>query len=155
MNYFDKYLKYKKKYNNIKNMSGGKNVLEELLNSEDLNFNAPILNSNKYNEDKNDLYDKYLDLDKSNNNIYVILFKANWCGHCNNFLPIWDQLQINHQPKDTIKFITYEHTVEDHLQIINNIKIDGFPTIIIYKNDTYTHYTDSRDIDTLTVFINS
>ncbi len=162
MNYFDKYLKYKKKYNNIKYMNGG-NILDDLLKSDDLNFDASVLNSykdyKKNNLDQldnlNDLYDKHLDLDKSKNNIYVILFKANWCGHCNNFLPTWNQLQQSHEDDDNIKYITYEHTNEEHLQIINSLKIGGFPTILIYKNNNYIQYNQSRDFETLRNFINS
>ena len=29
----------------------------------------------------------------------VILFKANWCGHCQNFLPKWENLQNKYNSK--------------------------------------------------------
>ena len=29
----------------------------------------------------------------------IILFKANWCGHCQNFMPKWEQLQNKYNSK--------------------------------------------------------
>ena len=59
VDYTTKYLKYKKKYLNLKkniNISGG--GLKE-----------------------------------------VILFKASWCGHCKNFIPIWDSMKKKYKGK--------------------------------------------------------
>lgn len=83
---------------------------------------------------------KYIDVDNHNvvenfnakfkNGKWVVLYYANWCGHCKNFMPEWDKYKTtNNLP---VKCASVESSVMDKLQSKPNI--DGFPTIKMYDN---------------------
>lgn len=67
----------------------------------------------------------------------VILYSADWCGHCKSFLPIWKQIQ--EQLADTgILLATVDMSNKDVAQKIiettvlqNSEKILGFPTVLL------------------------
>jgi thiol-disulfide isomerase/thioredoxin len=114
MDYREKYLKYKNKYNKLRNnlsiQSGGK-------------------------KKKNTLY----------------LFKASWCGHCIAFKSTWDQLQTD--LKNDINFETYD--ADEHGDIMKKFKIDGYPTLILKKEDQAFEFVGTRDLQGLKDFVNN
>lgn len=61
----------------------------------------------------------------------VFLFKADWCPHCQGFLPAWDKLKANYGKK--YNFITYDG--DKNKEEVESWKIQGFPTIIVKKNN--------------------
>jgi thiol-disulfide isomerase/thioredoxin len=113
-----------------------------------------------YNEKYLKYKNKYLELKKiinSNNMIggsssdtTMYLFKADWCGHCKNLAPVWDQLQ---KEVTNIKFVTYDSQKDKNS--IEKYNISGFPTIILKKNDKAYDYGGARDLNSLKDFINS
>lgn len=68
---------------------------------------------------------------------YFVLFKASWCGHCQNFqsleLPEIKKYIDNHN--DFVKLIIYD--ADKNENIIKNENIEGFPTIRLYKGDNH------------------
>lgn len=70
----------------------------------------------------------------------VILYHANWCGHCKKFLPIWEELKQNFK---NIKFTDFEESKDE--KIMEEENITGYPTI---KIDGKV-YEGSRDYDSL------
>ena len=72
MDYKSKYLKYKFKYNNLK----------ETLNNKNLQTGAGAENDN--NEKKE-----------------LILFKTEWCGHCKKLKPVWNNIKTMYENKYT------------------------------------------------------
>ena len=79
----------------------------------------------------------------------LLLFKANWCGHCKNFMPVWEKLS-NDSNLD-IKFTTYDS--ENNKSEISNYNISGFPTIMYKVNNKIIEYNGSRDENSLKEFI--
>ncbi len=76
----------------------------------------------------------------------LVLYKANWCGHCKMFMPVWDKLQQNY--KDTkVKFTTYDS--EKHKDHIEKMNIQGFPTIHIMKGGSIEEYNGDRTYESL------
>ena len=80
--------------------------------------------------------------------IIVILVKTSWCGHCNNFKPIFNEATENYKlPEDLkdykVQFKCYDmETVNDknNLTVEHNgalNMINGYPTVLIctYDND--------------------
>lgn len=73
----------------------------------------------------------------SDNKKQVILVYANWCGHCQRFLPVWEELKS--EEKSDIKFDKVESKEIDHSPILSqkDKNIDSFPTLI-FKNNNKT-----------------
>ncbi len=107
---------------------------------------------------------KYLDLKNLENKINMkgggehkqelILFKADWCGHCKNFKPVWEKL--------TGDFNKVEYDADKDKSIIARYKeegfpIQGYPTIMLKdkKTNTMVEYNGNRDESSLLDFVNS
>jgi thiol-disulfide isomerase/thioredoxin len=75
----------------------------------------------------------------------IVLFKADWCGHCKMFMPVWTKLQEDY--KRTIKFITYDSEV--HKDQINKMNVQGYPTIHILQNGGREEYIGERTYEGL------
>jgi len=86
------------------------------------------------------------------NTTEIALYKANWCGHCKMFLPVWEKLQNNYT-NDKIKFTTYDS--ELHKDIIEQNNIQGFPTIHIMKGGSIQEYNGDRTYEVLVETINN
>jgi len=88
---------------------------------------------------------------KSNKDTELYLFKAEWCGHCKNFMPIWDQISKDSELNNKIEFIKYDS--DQHKKEINEWNIKGFPTIILKKNDKAIEYNGPRKLENIKEFI--
>jgi len=62
----------------------------------------------------------------------IKLFYADWCGHCKNFKPIWNELKNKYS--NNITFIEIDCSTESPQ--IEYVK--GYPTVSVYKN--YNEY---------------
>jgi thiol-disulfide isomerase/thioredoxin len=83
------------------------------------------------------------------NKINVILFKAEWCGHCNKFKPIWKSISESYASK--YNFIVYDS--DKDTDIFNKYKVNAFPTIIIEDNDVKREYEGDRTEKELSNFL--
>lgn len=85
------------------------------------------------------------------NKLKFVLYFAHWCGHCKNFLPIWKEFKKNNtNPNLEISEVDCEADSET----CNNNNINGFPTVILYKNGQSHEYSDERSINALNTFVN-
>lgn len=81
----------------------------------------------------------------------IILFHANWCGHCQVLMPIWKELKtkINTEEYNIIE-------IESQNPFTNKIKIlKGYPSIYyisIEKKETI-EYNDKRNLKSLLNFL--
>ena len=81
----------------------------------------------------------------------IILFHANWCGHCQVLMPIWKELKT--------KINTEEYNIiemESENLFIQKIKIfRGYPSIFYINNnkDITIEYNDDRTIESLLNFL--
>ena len=83
-------------------------------------------------------------------NNQLVLFKAEWCGHCKNFKSTWDKLQS--ELKNEVEFVTYD--ADQHKEIMTKYNIQGFPTLILNAGNKAIEYNGDRDINSLKEFIN-
>jgi len=74
-----------------------------------------------------------------NNLTIIYLFKADWCPHCQNFMPIWNKMKNKYDNK--VQFKTIDS--EKHRAEIKKHNIEGFPTI---KNNINGEYTGDRSL---------
>ena len=127
-----KYLKYKNKYLKLKmelnNQSGGKCM--------------------------NDRYNSY-DLSKQmggSGDDEIMLFKAEWCGHCQNFKNDWEALQVDEDLKSKYIFNTFDSDKDKNK--MEEYKIKGYPTLYVRKNNKTVEYTGGMDRLQIKYFIN-
>ena len=76
----------------------------------------------------------------------VMLFHANWCGHCEDFKPTWEKL-TKYFHDNNIEYSDHEASDKN---IMNKYSIKGFPTIKIQTNNNIiSDYTGTRDYDSI------
>lgn len=85
----------------------------------------------------------------------LVLFYADWCGHCNKLKPTWEtavesakekgltMIKINVGGNDSDS----EETKMKNAEISKKYNIDGYPTIILFKNGKPTPYEGPRTVD--------
>lgn len=86
----------------------------------------------------------------------LVLVKAEWCGHCQHFKPIWEQIG-GMIPKDKMNVVTLDS--EKDKAMISNIKtISGFPSIYYVPSKGKGNammYGGLRDFISLVDYINN
>lgn len=120
------------------------------------------------NQDYNAKYlkykEKYLALQKEYNElmlkknmkgggdkISVILFKADWCGHCKNFKPTWEK--VSNMYKQKYNFIVYD--ADSQTEKFKEYKVDAFPTVLIKTGDNIKPYDGDRSFEDFSNFLQS
>jgi thiol-disulfide isomerase/thioredoxin len=79
----------------------------------------------------------------------LVLFYADWCGHCKKVKPDWETAASSVNTKEDKKMIMVncgEGTDEDQ-KIMKKYNVDGYPTIIKFVNGTPSLYRGDRDAD--------
>lgn len=79
----------------------------------------------------------------------LVLFYADWCGHCQKVKPAWKTAADSVNTKDDKKMIMVncgEGTDEDQ-KVMKKYNVDGYPTIIKFVNGTPSLYRGDRDAD--------
>lgn len=89
---------------------------------------------------------KYLLLKKPS----FMLFKADWCGHCNEFKSVWNELISDVKLKKKYNFITIDST---NKREIENYNIKGFPTLLLKKDDKIIEFNGNRNRETILNFL--
>lgn len=84
----------------------------------------------------------------------LVLFHAEWCGHCKHFMPTWDAL-AELIPKDIINMVKIS-CVEKEKECGAIKEVRGFPTIIFVdmKSSKTITFSGSRDPESIIEFIN-
>ena len=82
----------------------------------------------------------------------VVLFYADWCGHCKKFMPTWDEISTElNDSQSTTKFMKVNCGKPDeneaHAAIMQKYKIKGYPTILTFENGEATEYNGDRSLD--------
>lgn len=78
----------------------------------------------------------------------LVLFYADWCGHCKSLKPVWDETakSVNKTEKRMIK-VNCGNGTDDDKKIMDKYSIDGYPTIIIFENGKHSPYEGKRTKD--------
>lgn len=88
------------------------------------------------------------------NNPSLVLVKAEWCGHCQAFKPIWQQLG-GKVPKDKLNFVTLDSEADkSFISRISNLR--GFPTIyFVPQKGGAMIYNGPRDYVSIIDYVNN
>jgi protein disulfide-isomerase-like protein len=78
----------------------------------------------------------------------LVMFYADWCGHCKKLKPVWDEAADDVNKTDTkmIK-INCGNGTEDDEKLMKKYNIQGYPTIIKFINGKPSEYQGDRDAD--------
>lgn len=117
--YQEKYLKYKQKYLLLKNK-----------------LNSSISQTGGGNKD-NGQYEKTL-----------TLIKADWCGFCKAFKPIWEDLPSK------IKYVNFKTLDNDiNKKEIEKYDISGYPSLVLEIGDKKIKYEGKRNVESIKKFV--
>lgn len=93
----------------------------------------------------------------------IILYHTDWCGYCKRFIPTWEELKLDAELGNIVNFIDVNMTNEeknitgdlnsDDLNIVNNVEIQGFPTIKLLHNGKIIDYNGKREKNDIIDFI--
>ena len=89
----------------------------------------------------------------------LVLFHADWCGHCKKFMLEWDEIskEINDLDAD-VKIIKVEcgdsSNNEKHAEIMKKYSIKGYPTIVSFdESGNHSEYEGDRSKGGITQFL--
>ena len=81
----------------------------------------------------------------------IMLFKAEWCGHCTRFTSVWKEMEKKYNKK--YNFISYDS--DKNKKDLENWGVTAFPTIILRKGDLASEYFGDRVEPALIDFISN
>ena len=78
----------------------------------------------------------------------MVLFHADWCGHCTKLKPHWNEA-AEKANVETTRMVKIDVGGKDPEQkaLMEKYEVDGFPTILVFQNGTATPYQGSRTTD--------
>ncbi len=76
----------------------------------------------------------------------ITLYYANWCGHCQRFKPVWEELK---KELKALNVESAEYEDGQNKKEIEKAGVNGFPTIRITKNGNTYEYQGPRTVDAL------
>ena len=87
-----------------------------------------------------------------------VFFYAAWCGYCQNFTPIFDELGEKFQTSDNVVIAKIDSIENDIDEIMDGIVVDSFPTLYFIsgaKNEKKAVlYEGSRELKDMIEYIN-
>jgi thiol-disulfide isomerase/thioredoxin len=96
----------------------------------------------------------------NNHPVAVIrMFKVDWCPHCKKALPEFQAVQNQHNGKvvngHKLNFVVVDGEDPANESMVNDFKIQGYPTVVLTKNGKNIEYDAKVDQPTLQKFINT
>ena len=81
----------------------------------------------------------------------LVLFHADWCGHCKNFMPEWDKIssEVDSMDGQSVTLLKVEcgdaKENNKHKEIMEKYNIKGYPTIISFdESGNHSEYEGER-----------
>jgi thiol-disulfide isomerase/thioredoxin len=66
--------------------------------------------------------------------VTFVLIKADWCGHCKDYEPKWDNLA--NVPGRNANMVKMPVELQQNSQVLKNVPIEGVPTVLEVRNGT-------------------
>ena len=80
----------------------------------------------------------------------LVLFYAEWCGHCKELTPKWDKAaeKANEKEKRMLK-VNVGGESDEEKALLKKYNIDGFPTVMIFQSGNGTPYEGEKSTEAL------
>lgn len=90
---------------------------------------------------------------KKKKGMWLVLYHAEWCGHCQDFMPTWKTLKP-HLKSRNVNCASIESNIVE--ETMPESSIMGYPTIHLLKNGKINKIfnENNRDLETLLKFVN-
>lgn len=94
--------------------------------------------------------------DKFKNKIVIIKFYVDWCGFCKKTVPVFDELAKKYKNNSNVIISEYDCEDPKNKEYLNEyinkfnygFKVNGYPTIVIYKDKLFKKVHDGpRTVD--------
>jgi len=82
--------------------------------------------------------------------VILVEFYAPWCGHCKKLAPVLDELGKHFQENKGVVIAKFDATANT---VRKDIKVEGFPTILLFQNGKFHTYSGGHDLSSLTTFV--
>lgn len=130
----------------VTKMMGNANVEEK---TEETDEKLPVVEENGVNELTADNFKNEI-----KEGLAIVKYFAPWCGHCKRLAPTWDDLGKKYKSNKDVQIVKVDCTLQKNKALCSDEKIEGFPTILLYKNgDKISEYQGTRTVDDLENFI--
>ena len=88
---------------------------------------------------------------------WMVLYYADWCGHCNTMKPEWSKVVNKLSNSNKMNKVNVAEIESTHIgDLINKPKIEGFPSIKMYNSGKeIASFNDQRVADKIEAFANS
>lgn len=87
---------------------------------------------------------------KKSTNVKLTYFFMEGCGYCKKFGPVWNKLESEMTDIKLEKI-----NGPQNRQLTQKYNVNGFPTIILFKNNYPIHYSGKRDFASIRKFVNT
>lgn len=82
----------------------------------------------------------------------LIWFYATWCGHCQHFAPIYDEIYDAMHTDDRYAILCVD--IDESPELASEYEVTGIPTIYLVKDNEKHLYNDQRTKDSIIAFMN-
>lgn len=92
------------------------------------------------------------------NEVIIVLFFADWCGHCKKFKPDWEKAvnKLNNTTNNNNKKVSLKEVdCSNGSELATKYGVEGFPTVKVFKNGKEPEdYSGARTFAGLNAFVN-
>uniref|UniRef100_A0A6C0L054 Thioredoxin domain-containing protein n=1 Tax=viral metagenome TaxID=1070528 RepID=A0A6C0L054_9ZZZZ len=86
----------------------------------------------------------------------LFFFYADWCNHCENSRPIWENIKKDNDFHDfNLNFIDVDGDDKKNKELLKHYKIQEYPTIILDQNNKKFIFDANLTTETLKKFLSS